>query len=406
MLAILLAAIALPLQQQPRHPPGPAAPDPHRLPPVRVRRDDVLRGVPQPGGARAWSTDRSGATRPVDLTTDHLDLEAGSILTVAPGGALPHDAHDAHDADPRRLLLPYHLHVVQENGSVEDAGQPDLQMQDDSLRFDAGTGRFRGSVQVRQYMDGPPRDLTEPVTLVLGGTVESIDPQQLLIRRTNTYMAVTLTDPGASDSVTVKVLPPGAPDSEVRALTIPLARLPLRLSVSPAGLLGFGLEQATVTVSCDGVLPEGSYTVLLSADHGRIGPAEVTLTRAAPVATATLRSTGLGSARIQASGTPFRAAQAPDVEYALPVLFFLAALLGGAVGALIEALRRRRGRLRARSLALGLASGVLAVVAYAAGVNLIGVDFGSHLHEALVFTIAALAALLGLPALERLRQPA
>jgi len=60
----------------------------------------------------------------------------------------------------------------------------------------------------------------------------------------------------------------------------------------------------------------------------------------------------------------------------------------------------RKRSIRRRDLATAAVTALVAAGAYAFGVNLVGIDLGRGFHEALVFTVGAVAALVGLPALK------
>ncbi|TAH37108.1 MAG: hypothetical protein EYC70_09005 [Planctomycetota bacterium] len=383
----LLLALALLPEQAPR-----------RAASEAIERAAVPRDGQQSQRARAFVLDDTGRARVVDPSLARPVLDPRSVLVIHSGKP----PERRREPDGEHVLLPFRLQVGRADGTVDDM-QPDLFPQTDKLQFDAAAQCFRGSVNVRLLATGAARDLAEPVTLFFRSTgSKAAVPAQLEFTRTNTSKVVVLEDSGAHDAVQLGVAVLGDPEAgdPPEALTLPLDRLRLELR-APRRMLGFGLQEETVSVHSLGVLPPGSFTVDLSADQGRIAPATVAL-KGAESATASLRSAGLGRGKVSAGSVLFADTTA-DVEYVLPVLFVGAALLGGGVGAVVQSLRRRSGKLRGRDVALGLASGVLAAVAYAAGVNLIGFDFGAHMHEAVVFTIAALATLVGLPVLERLR---
>jgi len=88
------------------------------------------------------------------------------------------------------------------------------------------------------------------------------------------------------------------------------------------------------------------------------------------------------------------------VSFAWPVSFLLFSLLGGVVGALIDAARRKsRSRSRRawwRQLGSGVAVGVVAAVTAATGINALSVQLPAVAGEAAVFAFAAIAAFGGL----------
>ena len=88
------------------------------------------------------------------------------------------------------------------------------------------------------------------------------------------------------------------------------------------------------------------------------------------------------------------------IFYEWPVRFLAASLLGGLLGSAVAALAaRRRGRVASRpAYGLGgLTTGLLVAVAFAVGLNLTGLEILTQYGEAVVFVVAALGAILGLP---------
>src|SRR5207247_10851749 len=125
--------------------------------------------------------------------------------------------------------------------------------------------------------------------------------------------------------------------------------------------------------------------------------------------TTSLRSRGVGPDRLtitSARSDPF----VLTITYAFPVAFLIFALLGGLVGTLIslfQARGRQRAAVRARYMAAGVLSGLVAVVAWGLGANLLGVPvtipYGS---EAAAFVIAYLGGHHGLTRLAAKAAPA
>ncbi|MGH7645391.1 MAG: hypothetical protein ACREMR_07365, partial [Gemmatimonadales bacterium] len=118
---------------------------------------------------------------------------------------------------------------------------------------------------------------------------------------------------------------------------------------------------------------------------------------------ATIRSVGIGRDSIVARSGPFRSAPT-ELAYTWPLLFLGAALAGGVVGSAsagFGAHRRGKEISRPAYLVSGLASGLLVAVAFAVGLNFTGLEITTHQGEAVVFVVAAVGALIGLPGLAR-----
>ncbi|MFQ5506041.1 MAG: hypothetical protein ACE5F1_14775 [Planctomycetota bacterium] len=166
------------------------------------------------------------------------------------------------------------------------------------------------------------------------------------------------------------------------------------LSATPTVISGLGLGTATIAVKTRPRSQGGLRQVTLSADRGSLDPHEVELDQAGS-GQSTLRSSGIGACRIEVVGEGIRFAPL-FVDFVWPLAFLAAALIGGFAGALVA---RRCHRSRARQITNGVLVGLIAAVAYALGVNLIGIDVSSPFSEAAIFVIAAIAALIGLPRL-------
>jgi hypothetical protein len=190
---------------------------------------------------------------------------------------------------------------------------------------------------------------------------------------------------------------PGEPDEP--ALTLPVERPALELSVSLRTLQGFGLQTAEVSARpVAGVWSGGApERLLFAAERGSLEPSDALLGDEG-VAKSRLRSSGFGSDTLRAGGAPFAEAEV-KVRYVFPSTFVLAALLGGVIGGVAAVRLRAKRSVRGVDLLTAAATALVAAVAYACGINFTGVDLGRGFHEALVFTVGAVAAIAGLPAL-------
>lgn len=160
----------------------------------------------------------------------------------------------------------------------------------------------------------------------------------------------------------------------------------------------FGLEVTTATIRAPGAAARGVKSVLLTHDRSRVEGSEQVALDAEGIGIARLRSSGVGSARVRVTAPHFQHGE-QLVQFTWPLSFLGAALLGGMTGGyprhypLPAARSRRHGWFWLfRSVLLGL----LVAVAYAVGVNLLGIDVGAGIGEAFVFTIAALGAIVGI----------
>ena len=178
--------------------------------------------------------------------------------------------------------------------------------------------------------------------------------------------------------------------------TMAVERPVLTLRVSPERLQGFGLEAADVKL--EGA--DGAGEASLSVSQGRLEASNL-----ASGGTTTLRSSGVGEGTITASLSGYQEARA-TVTYVLPIAFFLAALVGGLFGAGIQWTALGGGKKEGANLGLSMGTGALVglllAVAWALGVNVVGLSLASGFNEAAVFLIAAVGVAAGQGPLMRL----
>jgi hypothetical protein len=101
---------------------------------------------------------------------------------------------------------------------------------------------------------------------------------------------------------------------------------------------------------------------------------------------------------VRASSPPLSEATAP-VRFAWPIAVLVAAVLGGMIGAYVG--RVQRSRIRSRRalvsvVSIGLLTGIVVVVLYAVGVNVLPIQPTATAGEALAFALAAVGGYLGL----------
>src|SRR2546426_8530182 len=204
------------------------------------------------------------------------------------------------------------------------------------------------------------------------------------------FQTVRLVAATHDDVVTVHIRPSFEPNGvDAR---IPLRRPLVLATLTPKRIDGYGLETATLTIVGSAGVPKESLAVSLGAERGALGATSLDVPRNRSVTT-TLRSRGVGPDRVtitSARSDPF----VLTITYAFPAAFLIFALLGGLVGTLISLFRARgqqRAATRARYVAAGVLSGLVAVVAWGLGVNLLGVPVTSpYGSEAAAFVIAYL----------------
>ncbi len=179
---------------------------------------------------------------------------------------------------------------------------------------------------------------------------------------------------------------------------VPVERPAIALEPVTPTVTGLGLAVAIVHVTLP---PEAGTTprvVRLTAKHAIPEPSELTLA-GGETRDAKVRSVGIGTDTLYARSDPFHSDRVVIV-YGWPVRFFAAALLGGLLGSVVAgygARRRGKGTSPPAYGVGGLATGLLVAIAFAVGLNLTGLEMVTQYGEAVVFVVAALGALLGLP---------
>jgi hypothetical protein len=174
------------------------------------------------------------------------------------------------------------------------------------------------------------------------------------------------------------------------------ARPALAMGLVPRTAQGLGLQRIPISVSVLGTRRTTPLAVKLSADRGTVEP-DTLLLGTGMLATVYWRTEGLGPAMIQAHAKGADDGRA-TVDFAFPLVFLVAALLGGAAGAALKAVREPDATTRTvlSAVAIGMLGGVAsAVVYYAIGVSLFQVPVNvPFFNEAAVFALG-LAGLLG-----------
>jgi hypothetical protein len=275
------------------------------------------------------------------------------------------------------------------------------------LQYDGGSSTFTGWVQlylVDSLHPGAQDTLPTPVDLVATAAPAAVAPRTLRIPRVNLppeSLRVSLK--GSRDTVRLQLATSLDPTGVVD-IPIPVEHLGLiSLEPVPRSIRGFGLEETTIRVTLPEEAGSNPRTVRLSAVRSTPTPNTLTMS-GGDTKSVTIRSVGVGVDTVTAAaGSSFASAPLP-VRYAAPWLFFVTALLGGLAGSEMSGFRaRRKGRSTSRLgyVASGLTTGVFVAVAFAIGLNFTSVEILVHTGEAVVFVVAALGALIGLPGLAK-----
>jgi len=263
---------------------------------------------------------------------------------------------------------------------------------------------FRGSVAlglVDTLQPDRADSLPTPIWFHVSSDAGDARPQDLAIRHTSLppYSSViTAASPG--DSVRVLVQP--ALTLTPIATWLAVRRTLLQLEPATSRIPGFGLAATELHVSLPTEAGTTKRDVIVTARRGVPRPSVLSLA-GGESGVSVIRSSGVGRDTVIATSGQLRSGPL-ELAYAWPFAFFVAALLGGVVGSLMDAAAvRRRGTPASRRayVASGLAAGVFAAVAMVIGLNVTGTSLPETSGEAVAFVVAALGTVLGLRGLKR-----
>lgn len=270
------------------------------------------------------------------------------------------------------------------------------------MRWDREQQVFRGALYIAiedSLRRSESRPLPTPVRFELLTDADSIDPSQFAFEHTNLPLRrVELVARRALDSLRVQLVP----EFDVAGVDVWVPVEPsMRIEITPRQIQGWGIGTGRVLVHVLGASPDTARSAALTASQGELEAVDIRFGRTG-IATTQLRSQGGGTATLMAAAPGLGEATA-TVDFILPWVFLLAALLGGVAGGTLAALqetpkdgeKRRYGEYALK----GVLAGVIgAVTWYALGVNLLQVDLGlPRQNEFAAFALAALFGLFGIP---------
>lgn len=268
------------------------------------------------------------------------------------------------------------------------------------LHYAPETDDFEGDFLIRIDLvdgSGDSVSLARPIGLTFGGDADSIVPGALQFGYTGgMYQRVRVVAHNPRDSLRVQVVPQFDPTG----VSIWMAVAPtLTFETPPASIQGYGIETATLVIGTRGVTSKDSIDVTVSADRGTLGAHALRLGPSGGVVT--LRSAGaLGPVTVRVASPTLGSADT-TINFAWPVRFAFAALLGAMLGALYAtmAVARKTGtRATLKQIAGAALGAVLATAIYLGlGISLIPVASGIPMgNEIAVFAFAALGAIAGI----------
>lgn len=239
-------------------------------------------------------------------------------------------------------------------------------------------------------------DLPQPAeVIVTSSAVDRIDPQRLSLTKTATWYEVRLEADAPQGDIEARILSSALKDG--LSMTVPLRRPIMTITPTSPELEGFGLEASTVTVNVSGLpSPLGHEVTLSISGKGRIDPPVIKLD-ANGRGTATVRSSGAGKLVVVGTSSLVSPGESRPVDVTQPWLFGGFSLGGAGLGAVLAWLRKARAASGWRVALIALTSGVLAALAGAVGINLVGTPLPSVTNQIGVAVLAALGAAWGVP---------
>ena len=265
------------------------------------------------------------------------------------------------------------------------------------LSLSGSTNRFQGRIYVGLRDNKNPDaayPLPQPISLLVGGQAEELQPRQLTIDHTNLPFAeVTIASPDPPDPIDFSLIAAGT--SERAMVSLPIIRP--RLSVLPgrSRIQGLGLETAVISVRAVGLMnPEGRI-VTVTSDVASVDPVEVRLDQQG-VGTTSIRSVSVGEASINAVSPPLAPGK-ETIHFSWPIAYFLASIVGGLAGAALAWAQKKGKKKKFQTVLIrGTLTGVIVVALYAVGVNVLPIQPTATAGEVLAFAVAAAGGFVGL----------
>ena len=365
----------------------------------QVRETDLRRVFPNPATRVVLQRAETGRADTVSLEGAR-SARPGDLLIPDAGAREPSYTLLQRAGGQADLVVSFPaFFAVSESGSTIPL-TPVMRAIGGGIRFEDGA--YRGTLLVGLRDSSRPDEgvtLPQPVRLqVVAIDRGTLDPSRVDVAHTNPpYLEIGFLSSSADSVVRLSVFTPGHPDGIVT--DIPVTRPKLILHATPSQLQGWGLERTTLTVELPRGAAQGSTRVTLVSE--RASPDPQTL-EVAPGQSgqADLRSFGLGTASVRAVSAELGLESDPvEIRFGFPWRFLVFVLVGSIVGGVLRSIRGNRER-AVQFLAEAILTGALVTIAYVIGINLLGVvDIGVPrvLNEALVLTLAALGAYIGLP---------
>lgn len=354
------------------------------------------------GAARNTTLQRVGPGGVETIRNDRpIVLDSGDVIVATPPPQEQVVSRDSSAGMGIHWDVPVSLIVPTEAGprtlrvTIQTGG---------GLTYIPDQGTFAGDVLVGLEDEERPHDrivLTTPVLIQTIPMVGEVTPDTVSLAHTQVPLQrlhVTARSPG--DSIALRILYASQDPLDIQ---VPVRRAALAIAPTRIRINGLGLEKARLAVMLPSDLDVDSLPISVSS---LLQPdARTAYTVAGRPAMFTFQSRGLGFDTLRAVGPHFVHGSVATIEYVLPWLFLVAALLGGMVGMTIREVTKEgrevaRSHVNVNALA-GVLVGLLVAVAFAVGVNLLPIAVSGPPVEAVVFVVAGLGAFLGGTALRK-----
>lgn len=326
-------------------------------------------------------------------------VSASALVLERTGDAV---TREVDPAGGERFILPFRFsRLVNDEGDIERLDYTPELRATTTLRFHGDRGRYYTVVRAGLFAPNPfgEEALEEELAVSLSSTtLDSIEPVELRFTALNAWRDVEVTASNVDNTPSLSVRPNFSSDSF--ELPLPVGPRPsATISFEDAAIPGFGLRVARATIRVLNIENPDGVRLSFRTDGGQFTDGGEVVLDADGRAELGLRSVGLGSATITSSDPLLAAVTADTIEFRLPWLFAIATLLGGLAGTV--ATRRSREHF-AGAAVTGVVTGAIVVVAWAVGINLLGVEPTAQVGEAVVFVLSALGAVTG-PAILKAR---
>jgi hypothetical protein len=370
---------------------------------VKVTAGNIMVG----GNLNVWRSVRtppSGAvvTREITAARAAQPLLPGEIRTRR----LDFVAKPVPDTGFLEWEVPIQIMVRDQQGMDREVF-PRVRMQGEGLIPAPGSGEYSAIVLVRLASAGNSDErfaLERPITIQLTGGATSYAPSTwehgytgIPFKEVRVGALFVGPHPPAVDCIVM-----AGSESDTATLVLPVLDVPVTVSPSALSLQGFGVEAATLIVTGAPPGEGGNSVVVVEAATGTFSSQRVALDRGG-TGEVRFRSGRPGVALVVAKAAQTGMVSSPvSVTTVLPYVFFLCALAGGLLGALLHEFgftphskRSHRSKGRGIRLLVGVGAGFLLALLYGLGINPIPMLVPGIAGDGIIFAVSIVGGLIG-----------